>query len=610
MSQDDFSRTEGFSSVHQFPAPGETFTDPAAEKVISDPIKQGGSGCFCGCIGCLTVFVLAIVGLALFTYLAVLKGKPLVVARETTHIVGPLKSDGKSVDYFTVVEEFNPLPPAEENGYVTLCRGFGKEVLPKDAQEDGMYFLFMPASRDETWKMVCDKLGLDADAAPTVTFTPFSEFYDKLPEKDREAAAEFTMIDYTFFDFPLYLLKKPEDFQVLAPWLEMNAPALDLFAEALRKPKFVTPFLRQNESTPLMKSAINAIPIGTRLANALTYRAMARIAAQQPEEAWKTIQTLLVTDANEAAFSTSFPVTFQRGYATTLALLRYGNPSDALLEEMAAFFETPQKPSPLEELTPEFFLAMRYTVLDAISNASADHGSFVETLAANSHLTPEQRRQLAMATGFVGFNWNIVAKMFNEHADMLVPFAEEKDRQRRREKLDELFKAYSARHSVPLEDHLWKAIFANSRSELVGDLLGNIINATAFKMIFSQYHAMERWQVLRLAVALERQKRADGAYPENLEALVPGRLASVPTGIVDPATPYGYVREAPDRYTLTFRVFSGDVMPLINRITPLIEPEDKTLSFPNFHFERPPEININAPDADGDGVVDQEERET
>ncbi|MDR0392569.1 MAG: hypothetical protein LBH59_11715, partial [Planctomycetaceae bacterium] len=61
----------------------------------------GGSSCLMGCgVGCLVLIIILAVGGFLF-YAYCVKGVPMQISPETTVISSPLKSDGKSVDFFT-----------------------------------------------------------------------------------------------------------------------------------------------------------------------------------------------------------------------------------------------------------------------------------------------------------------------------------------------------------------------------------------------------------------------------------------------------------------------------------------------------------------------------
>ena len=185
--------------------------------------------------GCLFYGGLTVLALALMSALPVwyfcLRAVPLRISAETTYITEPLTADGKRIDYFLAMENllYSPEMKTDDNAYRMILRSFG---LPKD-----------DSYSDTRRRQFYDKLGLDFEVEPTHTIkSPLWHFgQDMDVHKAYEEACKRGF--WTLDEFPQ-----------LADWLSENSDSIDLLAEALRKPVFRVPIVRENEASSLTET--------------------------------------------------------------------------------------------------------------------------------------------------------------------------------------------------------------------------------------------------------------------------------------------------------------------------------------------------------------------
>jgi hypothetical protein len=74
-------------------------------------------------------------------------GAPLIVSPETTVITEPLKSDGKSVDFYQAIKEMvePEMQQLDDNGFVDVVR----------------FYSHMPFGYEQQYLLMCKELGLD-----------------------------------------------------------------------------------------------------------------------------------------------------------------------------------------------------------------------------------------------------------------------------------------------------------------------------------------------------------------------------------------------------------------------------------------------------------------
>jgi hypothetical protein len=215
--------------------------------------------------------------------------EPLTIARETTYATGPLKSDGKQVDYFIAWEQatYRQGIASDANGYRMIVTHLG--ISPKYTNVESAEF--------------CQKLGLDAtEIADDMTLEEPYNFLERyVKSKDFDPAAigvEVQMVqsghsdeyktgdslESQYVDEATGALSERfsrpwtlDDLPMMDAWLAANSPALDVIVEAVRKPLFHIPQVRKSANDSLGDVNWTAVPETRSYGRALKARAFYRI---------------------------------------------------------------------------------------------------------------------------------------------------------------------------------------------------------------------------------------------------------------------------------------------------------------------------------------------
>ncbi|MGL4943128.1 MAG: DUF1559 domain-containing protein [Thermoguttaceae bacterium] len=236
-----------------------------AQEIIESAVaeQKPRRGCF-GCLYCcLTRGAIGLLILAVPVWYFCLYAPPLRISKETTYVLGPLTADGKQIDYFRAFEEMSY--PAEmktdDNGYRVIVRSIGAGDAYNEDNE-----------KELAWRrpQIYAKLGLDPNVAPTLSLiSPDTFFTRQLKELDESSDAHKELAArrdaYWQRDKPWITYWSREDFPIPPEWLEQNTAGLDLLAEAVRKPYFCVPYLRENKNEPWNPMVLSILPDIQRL---------------------------------------------------------------------------------------------------------------------------------------------------------------------------------------------------------------------------------------------------------------------------------------------------------------------------------------------------------
>lgn len=232
-----------------------------ARELIEEAVKNQPAekpGCRFGCLrGCVVFFILA----ALPLYWFGCHSTSLRVARETTHVLGPMTSDGKRVDYFLAMEErfYPPEMKTDENGYRLIVRALGDPVKTVRDPRQRITRTTQDADPEPFHSQVYEKLGLDPDVAPIFSLGiqdwGVNHYIDhrigQLGLSDEERIRLSGEL-YQLFGKPW----KPEEYPLMQDWINQAGPAIDLISQAVRKPVFRMPWVRIDENTPIHEAAL------------------------------------------------------------------------------------------------------------------------------------------------------------------------------------------------------------------------------------------------------------------------------------------------------------------------------------------------------------------
>ncbi len=333
--------------------------------------------------------------------------RPLRISTETTYITEPLTPDGRHVDYFAAIQQrIRPDNAAtDDNGFRLLVQHLGKS----------------PDSSVEHFEMLCNKLGLAADAIrPDMVMEDPYDFLvayidseewdallgDELQEKSaweqREALIERLHRAWTLDDLPM-----------MDDWLRTNGPVLDLIGRAVKKPLFYIPLVRRSEDELLLLILLPEFHWMRSLARSLSARANYRIGMGDIDGAIDDI--IACKRLGQHIGHHGSTVIYRAGIAlegTADAIGIAGSlkhqPTDKQLRRLIE--QTEKLPPPIDlDLR---FLIERFVALDIIQSLASGKRSASEELGLDGS-----------AIGYVmalAYDWNVVARRFNQHFDAMV----------------------------------------------------------------------------------------------------------------------------------------------------------------------------------------------
>jgi hypothetical protein len=361
---------------------------------------------------CLGGFVLAIIP-TLVGLKDLVLAPPLRLAKETTYIVEPLKSDGRQVDYFAAIQEIT-CPPniaTDENGFRLIVRHLGKS----------------PDSEPEHFAGICRELGLDLGAIqPDMSYQePFdalkayieSDAFDRsllegLPPDERSTDDVASML-YGKLAWPWTL----DDLPMMARWLDDSGPALDLIGVAVRRPTFHVPLVRTCEDEALMLMPLSELLSVRDFARGLSARANHRLALGDLDGAIEDIVTCKLLGRRIAGSAMSIGMLVGIGFETVGSAIGIAGSLEhpptrehfqRLVDEMEAL--------PTGGDLDRAMLIERFVALDSLqlmaNGRTPDDAMDVDV--------PPPARRLAVR----GLDWNVIAEQFNSDFDALLATGE------------------------------------------------------------------------------------------------------------------------------------------------------------------------------------------
>lgn len=364
--------------------------------------------------GCVIVLLgMLLVGLLVAGYLCVFRSVPLRISKETTYITGPLKSDGKRVDYLAAWEQatYPKNIATEENGYRLIVEHIGKS----------------PEATTEYFSQLCEKLGLSADTLEPDM--PYAELHDTLNAYVESADYDKALIErlagmetpqvekvpdeISAMELLDARLRQPwtlDDLPMMETWLAENGPALDLVGQAVRKPVFHIPLVSQSEDERLINQTLPDIQHARRFARGLSARANYRVATGDIDGA---IDDLVACKRFGRHFSPGGCLvqmlvgTAMEGIADSIGIagsLEHP-PTKEQLERLSRELKDLPPKAKFEEVMP----FERFTMLDEVQAMA--HGD-------------EQEFLVHIPFG-IGTDWNVVATQLNRHFDTMLATGED-----------------------------------------------------------------------------------------------------------------------------------------------------------------------------------------
>ena len=413
---------------------------------------------------------------------------PLEISKETTYITGPLTKDGR-VDYFRALELkiYPKTMKTDENGYRILVRKLGP-FIDEDTPDAELFR-----------KQAYEKLGLDPATKPTMTYEePFSflQRYVKSRNKEKKDPGDEEMWALEAKTWRPWTLKT---MPMMAKWLEKNGPALDVLAEAVRKPEFCRPMTRVDDQTNIISLLLPGIQQTRSFARGLAARANYYIGTGQIDKAIDDVITIKKLGRHVGHNGTLIDM------LVGIALEGIGNSINPAgsLEHPPTEAQLKRFMKEIQDLPPrttfeEAMLSERYMGLDILQSMARGKTSIRDILhivnISNDFTASDPA--IPKIGCVIGFDWNIVARRMNwyyEHMGQVDMCAQER-----------LFKTSVTALGFLSHD---------TRSEMLANVLGCLIMPAVEAAHEAIYRAECSDRVQRITLAMLLYEKEHGRLP-------------------------------------------------------------------------------------------------
>jgi len=497
---------------------------------------------------------------------------PLRVSPQTTGFTEPLLPNG-DVDYFGAYERMyiDKLSPPEDNGQRLLIAALGPKTLEQNFIANNVPWEQMPTDErskrwfETQWMPLCEHMFIDPYVKPR--FLDSLDYYSFM-KKEWEANNQEADAKYEHEpdeELRQKLIAAPwtaEEQPIVARWLEERSPVLDLFGVAVRKPNFVC-WRPRPEFDALFMVMIPDIQANRNFGRELSVRVTERLGKGDVDGAWYDVMSMFYLSRNHYLHD-PFLVTNLvgmaiegMGFESAKVVLQHGNLTPEQLEHFAQDLDSlPRKTAILSAL--ERYGA--YSALQLIQNSrtaleeldllwdkkpTQDLVSFflflyvggempmyitllpIDRNIAGRRVTEFLQNEL-LASGTLA--WNVNSTVARNHLETMERLSREKGEQ------------------VRSPWRLLRVPLIRTRSELIADYMISLFYPAFQAVQFALDRTNTHLEFLRLSVALERYKAANGEYPATLDALVPSYLEEVPLEPLTGRQSFVYQRE-PDEQT-------------------------------------------------------------
>jgi len=450
------------------------------------------------------------------------------------------------------------LSPPEHNGQRLLIAALGPRVLEQNALMDAVPWEQLPTHElskrwfENYWLPLCEHMFIDPYARPWLfdSLDYYHFFRKEWEANNQEADAKY---DYKpDEELRQQLIAAPwtaEDHPHVARWVEERSPVLDLFGMAVRKPNFAS-WRPRPELGNIYMILLPDVQANRAFGRELSIRVTERLGRGDVDGAWYDVMSMfylsrnhythdpiivtnLVGFAVEGMGRESAKVVLQHGSLTPEQLERFAHDLDSLPRKTAlqteferymifaglqmlqnrdfAIFEPccGGGSVPITDLT-SFFLYLFGGDGDSFRNDYIPR--YLTFLPLDRNIAGKRVAEILQTQRRVSGNsaWNvnrIVSRKYDADFDNVLM---EKARQAR--------SPWSFLR-VPL---------IRTRSELVADYVASTLFPALGAANYAHCRTNTHLELLRLSVALERYKAANGEYPETLDALIPKYLVEVP----------------------------------------------------------------------------------
>jgi hypothetical protein len=327
-----------------------------------------------------------------------------------------------------------------------------------------------------------------------------------------------------------------KDYPHIASWLKANEGPLALAVAATRRPEYFNPLVsRQNEKGPgaLIGALLPSVGKCRELANALSARAMLRVAEGKADEAWQDLLAchrlgrLVARGATLIEALVGIAIDQIATQADLAYLERAGLTSGQARGRLKDLQGLPPLPPPADKID----LGERFVYLDCVQRFRRGGVGTLQELDGRPGRKPTAVELWALGL----IDWAPALREGNRWYDRLAAAMRLQGRAEREEALDKIeeeLKALKKRATGP-EDFAWRLALGKDlpdreAGKAIGEVLIGLLVPAARKVQGAYDRAEQVQRNLRVAFALAAYRADRGRYPARLDELAPGYLAAVP----------------------------------------------------------------------------------
>jgi hypothetical protein len=453
----------------------------------------------------------------------------LVVSPATTFIDGPLRADG----YPDYVAAFNKLAsegvtPAN-NAAVLLVRAMGPADIAPEARGEFFSRLGIPplpeaADYFDNWYVYFRALPADAIQPPngSAQFADAFEWFDWVHE-------QATQRPWSTAEFP-----------ELGKWLDRNRPQLEMIVAASKLPRYYAPLVPIGDPRILANAGLPLTNNARAACEALVIRAMRRAHRNEIEAAWDDLMASrrLGRLVGRGGTLIDALVAFNIDGAGIMSQATLLADAELSPEQCAAMQRDLDEILPLPSLADAFDRGERFQTLELILTMATKGPGAVSGFTGENGVDP--LNEIAMRRG----DWNVALRMVNEWMDRHSAAARIKDPKQRAGELARIEQDIEALQWEVSSMSTVSAVLSQSRATERNAKRIIALTVPALAAVFqAESRTKTSHDLLRVGVALAHFKADNGQYPDQLQALVPKHLKSLPSDAFA-GTPLVYKRRS------------------------------------------------------------------
>ena len=516
--------------------------------------------------------------LAVLVYFCLIPS-PLRVSPQTTGLTTPLLPNG-DVDYFGAYEQMyiHKLSPPEDNGMRLLIAACGPSILEQNAIATTVPWEEMPTHENSKywfnnqWIPLCEHMYIDPYVKPK--FLHLREWHGFMYDVWKANKKEDEPLEQTWnriFDLHKQLIKAPwraEDQPDTARWLEEQSPLLDLFGVAVRKPNYVCWRPRPDNGTVWM-IMLPDVQSQRTFGRDLSVRVTERLGRGDIDGAWYDVMSMFYLSRKHYVHDPFLVVNFagfsieEMGWESAKVVLRHGNLTPEQLERFAKDLESLPRKLTLYACKSERYQI--YSILQGLQKVPSEYFDYwIGDRSSSNPITDLTSFFIYLFGGeggmsrvryitFLPFDRNLAGKRITKLLQTERQLSDDSAwdvnsivRKKHAEHMEQMLHAKS--NALRGFQSLLRVPLIRTRSEWIADY----VVATWMPALNFAHNALDRtntrYDLLRLALALERYRLAHGDYPADLEALVPQFLEEVPIEPITGRKTFVY-KVAPDAET-------------------------------------------------------------